>query len=77
METPRTHHELIKALGGPVKLAQALDISRPIPTTVHWGRRGIPSRYWHRVTEIAGARGVSITAHDLERLPLFADAEAA
>lgn len=69
MEKPRTHHDLIKALGGPSDLARDLGIFRPIPTTVHWPRRGIPSRYWHRITELAGAKGITITPRELETLP--------
>lgn len=72
METPRTHKALITALGGPSNLARDLDIYRPIPTTVHWPTRGIPSRYWHRIAELAAAKGIAITARDLERLPVDA-----
>ncbi len=72
-EAPRNHYEVIKALGGPVTLARDLGIERPVPATLHWGRRGIPSRYWHRVTELLAAKGVELTAHDIERLPIQFD----
>ena len=77
MDTPRTHRDLITKLGGPADLARALDIYRPIPTTVHWATRGIPPRYWHKITELAVAKGIKITAHDLERLPLILESIAA
>ncbi len=70
METPRSHKELITALGGPSSLARDLDIYQPMPRTVHWPSRGIPSRYWHKITELAAAKGLDITAHDLERMPI-------
>lgn len=74
MDIPRTHKDLITALGGPANLARDLDIYRPIPTTVHWHTRGIPSRYWHRITELAASKGIELTARDLERMPLVAEA---
>jgi hypothetical protein len=77
MDTPRTHKALIVELGGPSNLARSLGIYRAIPTTVHWPTRGIPSRYWHRIAELAAERGINITAHDLERLPIEAEAGAA
>jgi hypothetical protein len=76
METPRTHKDLIIALGGPSNLARKLGIYRAIPTTVHWSTRGIPSRYWHRITKIATETGLTITADDLERMSASAEAEA-
>lgn len=76
MEKPSTHQALITALGGPSDLARELDIYKPIPTTVHWPTRGIPSRYWHRVVEIAAKKGMEITPHDLERMPIRAQAAA-
>lgn len=77
MDTPRTHKALIVALGGPSMLARRLDIYRGVPTTVHWPARGIPSRYWHRIAELAAERGIKITARDLESLPIEAPAEVA
>jgi hypothetical protein len=68
---------LIVSLGGPADLARDLGIYRPIPTTVHWGTRGIPPRYWHKITELAAAKGIKITAHDLERMPVTVEAVAA
>lgn len=77
METPRTHRDLITALGGPSDLARQLDIYRGVPTTVHWRTRGIPARYWHRVCELAAKAGIQITGHDLERMPVSAVGESA
>lgn len=68
MQTVRSHRDLILALGGPTKLARKLGLKNPSNTTVHWSARGIPSRYWHRVCELAASQ-IQITAHDLERLP--------
>lgn len=69
MDTPRTHRDLISALGGPVRLAHSLGIGRAVPTTLHWATRGIPSRYWHRVAEIADASGITLTVSEIERMP--------
>lgn len=77
MDTPRTHRDLISALGGPVRLARSLGIGRPIPTTLHWASRGIPSRYWHRIVEVAAAEGVVLTINQIEQMPTRTDAEIA
>lgn len=69
-QPPRTHLDVIVTLGGPADLARELGIYRPIPTTVHWARRGIPPRYWHRVAELLVAKGAQITAGDIERMPI-------
>lgn len=65
----KTHRDVIFALGGPSNLARRLGIFRPSPPTLHWATRGIPPRYWHHVTALAGARGLDLTVHDLERMP--------
>lgn len=67
-------NDIITALGGPVQLSRDLGIYRPVPTTLHWRRRGIPSRYWHRITELAAARGLVLTARDLERMLAYREA---
>ena len=76
-DAPRTHHEVIRALGGPVKLARELGIERPVPTTLHWHRRGIPPRYWHRIAALLAAGGIEFTAHDIERTAPAQSVEAA
>lgn len=68
MKVPMSHRDLIKALGGPIKLARDLGIYRPVPTTLHWASRGIPSKYWHRVADAAAREGIAITPHDLETM---------
>jgi hypothetical protein len=77
MQEPRSHEDLISALGGPVQLARGLGIYKAIPTTLHWRTRGIPSRYWHRVAELAVAASIRVTPHDLERLPVQTPSSAA
>lgn len=67
MASVRSHREVILALGGPSKLARQLGLPNPVNTTIHWSRRGIPSRYWHRIAELAGPEVV--TAHELATLP--------
>lgn len=69
-KTPKTHGDLINALGGPSDLARKLDIYRPVPATVHWRTRGIPARYWHSVADLAAAAGIKMTAADLAALPV-------
>lgn len=70
----KTHRDVITALGGPSELARNLGIFRTSPPTLHWPARGIPARYWHHVAMLAGKRGIRITAHDLEQMPLDCDA---
>lgn len=64
----RTHQDAINFLGGPSELARKLGISAAPPPTLHWGRRGIPSRYWHRVRALIVTGGILITDHDLARM---------
>lgn len=69
MERLATHDAVIKKLGGPVQLARALGLDRSAaPPTLHWGRRGIPARYWHRIAELLEAEQIALTASDLERM---------
>lgn len=75
-QKPRSHKDLIDALGGPSGLARHLDIYKSVPTTVHWPTRGIPSKYWHKVVRLADAKGIAITADDLETMPVQASAKA-
>ena len=60
-----SHRDVILALGGPTELARLLGIYKVAPPTGHWSSRGIPSRYWHRVADLAATAGVSVTARDL------------
>lgn len=60
------HAEIIRQLGGPTKLAKDLGLS-VLASVGHWPARGIPSRYWHRIVELASERGIAITFADLER----------
>lgn len=59
------HASLIRSLGGKAKLAEHLGLERDVLTK--WHRRGIPSRYWHRVIELAGSAEIMVTAEDLDR----------
>lgn len=65
----RTHEDAINFLGGPSDLARKLGIAAGFPPTLHWGRRGIPSRYWHHVRELIVAGGIPITDRDLAHMP--------
>lgn len=60
-----THPEVIKAFGGTKPLAEAIGVDPKL--AVHWGRRGIPAKYWHRVVETAPPALVRLTIVDLER----------
>lgn len=61
------HSSLIRALGGKAKLARALGLEDDVLTK--WHVRGIPSRYWHEVIEIAASldEPIAVTAADLAR----------
>ncbi len=61
-----THQEIIRKLGGPTKVAREFGLE-PVNTTVHWGTRGIPSKYWLRVLRMAEAHGVEIDHAHLEQ----------
>jgi hypothetical protein len=60
------HADLIRRLGGKTWLAGALGIPRNSIT--RWHERGIPSRYWHRVVDLAAAARppIAVTEYDLE-----------
>lgn len=58
------HADLIRRLGGKAKLADELGLERDVLTK--WHRRGIPSRYWHRVIELARGIEVTVTAAELD-----------
>lgn len=59
------HAALIRDLGGKAKLAELLGLDRDVLTK--WHRRGIPSRYWHRVIGLARAAAITVTAEELDR----------
>jgi hypothetical protein len=60
------HATTIRQLGGKTRLAAILGLDRDAVTK--WHVRGIPSRYWHRVEDLAAEAGLSdITAEALER----------
>lgn len=59
----KTHGGIIRALGGPVLLAQSLGIN-VVNTTGHWRRRGIPSTYRMQVAELAAKQGLIISSAD-------------
>ncbi len=61
-----SHSDVIEAFGGYRPLAEAIHIE--FERAVHWGRRGIPSRYWPAVETAARARGIEVTAVMLMRL---------
>lgn len=70
-QLPPCHRAVVFALGGPTILAKELGIYRPAPPTLHWTRRGIPSRYWHRVADLLSAKlECHVTAADIERIPI-------
>lgn len=64
----RTHRDVILALGGPSALARSLGIYKAQSATGHWPTRGIPSRYWNQVAELAAAAAITLTARDLEKM---------
>lgn len=64
-DTTQHHAALIRTLGGKAKLAERLGLESNVLTK--WHVRGIPSRYWHRVIELARGADVAITADELER----------
>jgi len=64
-----SHAHLISKFGGSAPLAKSIGVEPRL--AIHWARRGIPARYWHRVVEAAAELDppVHVTAHTLERLP--------
>jgi hypothetical protein len=65
-----SHANVVEAFGGTAALARAIDVSPKL--TIHWGRRGIPARYWHRVEATELGRKLGITAARLSNLPATA-----
>jgi hypothetical protein len=61
------HSAVIRSLGGKTRLAEALGLGRDVLTK--WHVRGIPSKYWHRVIELAASASppIDLTADDLSR----------
>lgn len=60
------HAVVIRQLGGKAKLAGTLGLGPQAVTK--WHVRGIPSRYWHRIEDIAAVAGYpDVTAEALER----------
>lgn len=77
-DTDTFHADLIRSLGGKAWLAGALGLPRNSVT--RWHERGIPSRYWHRVVDLAACASppIDVTADQLEaRRPVTAHAVAA
>lgn len=62
----RSHTDVIEAFGGKAKLARAIGL-QPKRLT-HWNTRGIPSKYWPDIEEVARHLKLPITARDLRRL---------
>lgn len=72
----RSHVEVIEAFGGTKPLAEAIGVDPK--RAIHWGRRGIPAKYWHRIEQIAHKHRLVITAVDLGRMSeVLATSEAA
>ncbi|HEY6254510.1 MAG TPA: YdaS family helix-turn-helix protein [Xanthobacteraceae bacterium] len=59
------HSHVIEAFGGLTALARAIGVDPKL--TTHWGRRGIPAKYWPRIEETEIARRLGITAGRLMR----------
>lgn len=63
---PMTHQEIIRKLGGPTKVARAFGLE-PVNTTVHWGARGIPAKYWLKIMKLAEESGLELEPRHLDR----------
>ena len=63
------HAHLINKFGGSAPMAKSIGVEPRL--AIHWPRRGIPSRYWHRVIDAAAQLNppINVTARALERLP--------
>jgi hypothetical protein len=59
-----THLEVIAAFGGIRPLAEAIGVEPK--QAIHWGRRGIPAKHWHKVVKVA-PDALGVTVDDLER----------
>jgi hypothetical protein len=62
----RSHQDIIEAFGGYGPLAEAIGLNPS--TAIHWGRRGIPAKYWPDVEATKAGRRLGITAQLLRRL---------
>lgn len=64
-----SHAHLISKFGGSGPLAKSIGVEPKL--AIHWPKRGIPARYWHRVVEAAATiePPLEVSAHLLERLP--------
>jgi len=51
----RTISELIKAAGGPAKIADSVPEAITVDAVYKWQRIGIPDRYWPVVMRLANA----------------------
>jgi hypothetical protein len=70
-----SHADVIEAFGGTAGMARAIGLSPKL--SAHWGRRGIPAKYWPRIEETETGRRLGITAGRLMRLSANAELEAA
>jgi len=64
-----SHSDVIEAFGGIRPLAEAIEVSPRL--AIHWGRRGIPAKYWPLVEAAAASRErpIAVTAAMLMKLP--------
>lgn len=58
-----SHSDVIIAFGGVRPLAEAIGIDPKL--AIHWGRRGIPSKYWLLIEDAAASRNISVSARGL------------
>lgn len=52
------HADIIASLGGPSAVCRFLGL--PERTATHWGRRGIPAKYWLRLSKMERKDGGTI-----------------
>jgi len=64
------HASVITEFGGTRPLAEAIGVDPK--RAIHWVRRGIPSKYWPCIEEIAAEKSIEITAVKLSKLPVAA-----
>lgn len=64
-----SHAHLISKFGGTGPMARSISVEPRL--AIHWGTRGIPAKYWHRVVDAAAGLDppIAVSAHLLERLP--------
>lgn len=65
-----SHLDVVNAFGGVRPLAEAIGVSPK--RAIHWGRRGIPSKYWLLVAETQKGREIGLTVRKLMMLPAIA-----